>query len=53
VTDFDGVVRSARALGAEIVQDVHVNPAPGHRELWLRDPDGYVVVIASPDGDAG
>ena len=31
----------------------HVNPAPGHREIWLRDPDGYVVVIASPDGDCG
>jgi hypothetical protein len=30
----------------------HVNPAPQHREMWLRDPDGYVVVIASPDGEA-
>jgi hypothetical protein len=27
-----------------------VNPRPRHRELWLRDPDGYVVVLASPDG---
>ena len=23
-----------------------------HRELWNRDPDGYTVVLASPDGDA-
>ena len=30
----------------------HVNPAPGRREVWLQDPDGYVVVIASPDGEA-
>jgi hypothetical protein len=30
-----------------------VNPAPQHRELWLRDPDGFVVVLASPDGEAG
>ena len=29
-----------------------VNPAPQHREMWLRDPDGYVVVIASPGGEA-
>jgi catechol 2,3-dioxygenase-like lactoylglutathione lyase family enzyme len=52
VVDFDAVVGRARALGAEIVEDVHVNPAPAHRELWIRDPDGYVVVIASPDGEA-
>ena len=25
---------------------------PGHRELWIKDPDGYTVVIASPDGEA-
>jgi hypothetical protein len=29
-----------------------VNPAPQQREMWLRDPDGYVVVITSPDGEA-
>ena len=51
--DFDAAVARARALGAEIVEEPHVNPAPRHRELWVRDPDGYVVVIASPDGEAG
>ena len=25
---------------------------PGHRELWVEDPDGYTVVVASPDGEA-
>jgi hypothetical protein len=25
---------------------------PGHREIWLEDPDGYFVVIASPDEEA-
>jgi catechol 2,3-dioxygenase-like lactoylglutathione lyase family enzyme len=44
--DFEGVVRRARAAGGEIVADVHVNPNAGHRELWLRDPDGYLVVFA-------
>jgi catechol 2,3-dioxygenase-like lactoylglutathione lyase family enzyme len=53
VGDFDAVVTRARGLGAEIIQEPHVNPAPQHREIWLRDGDGYVVVIASPDGDCG
>ena len=26
---------------------------PNHWECWLRDPDGYTVVLASPDGSAG
>ena len=29
-----------------IQTDTHVNPNAGHRELWLRDPDGYLVVLA-------
>lgn len=53
VDDFDLAVGRARGLGAEVVTEPHVNPAPQHREMWLRDPDGYVVVIASPDGEAG
>jgi catechol 2,3-dioxygenase-like lactoylglutathione lyase family enzyme len=51
VDDFDAVVRRARAMGAEIVADPHVNPAPQHREMWLRDADGYVVAVAGPDGE--
>jgi catechol 2,3-dioxygenase-like lactoylglutathione lyase family enzyme len=50
--DFDAAVTRARKMKAKIVEDVHVNPGPRHRELWLRDPDGYVVVITSPDGEA-
>jgi predicted enzyme related to lactoylglutathione lyase len=58
VSDFDGVVGRAEGLGAPIVRPVHRNPpegegnGPGHRELWLSDPDGYTVVVASPDGEA-
>jgi predicted enzyme related to lactoylglutathione lyase len=51
VDDFDSAVKRARALGAEIIQGPNFNPAPQHREIWLRDSDGYVVVIASPDGE--
>jgi len=52
VSNFDVVVQNARALHAKVILDPHVNPNPKHREMWLRDPDGYVVVIASPDGEA-
>jgi len=43
-------VERARASRAEIIQGPLFNPAPRHREVWLRDPDGYVVVVAGPDG---
>lgn len=51
IADFDSAVARARGLHAEVIEEPHVNPAPQHREMWLRDPDGYVVVIASPDGE--
>ena len=50
--DFDAAVARARGLEAEILLEPHENPGPRHREIWLRDPDGYVVVIASGDGEA-
>jgi hypothetical protein len=53
VEDFDLAVDRARRLGVEIVEDVHFNPAPNHREIWLRDAEGYVVVLASLDGESG
>ena len=53
VDDFDAVVERARGLDAEIIEGPYFNPAPQHREMWLRDPDGYVAVIASPDGERG
>ena len=52
VDDFDSAVERVRRLKAEIILEPHVNPNPQHREIWLRDPDGYVVVVASPDGEA-
>jgi len=58
VTDFDDVVVRAGELQAPVVRAPHRNPpagqgnGPGHRELWISDPDGYTVVVASPDGEA-
>lgn len=52
VDDFDGAVARARELGARVVLDVHHNANAQHREVWIADPDGYTVVLASPDGEA-
>ena len=51
VSDFEAAVGRARSLRAETILEPHANPKPQHREMWLRDPDGYVVVLAGPDGE--
>jgi catechol 2,3-dioxygenase-like lactoylglutathione lyase family enzyme len=56
--DFDAALRRASEMDVEVVLPRHRNPpdgngGPNHWEIWLRDPDGYVVVLASPDGTAG
>jgi hypothetical protein len=48
VADFEGAVARARSLDAPIERDVHTNPNARQQELWLRDPDGYRVVVAGP-----
>jgi catechol 2,3-dioxygenase-like lactoylglutathione lyase family enzyme len=45
--DVDAAAARARAAGATIQTDVHHNPNAGHDELWLRDLDNYLVVLAS------
>src|SRR5262249_17448685 len=58
IEDFDAAVARTAELRAEVVLPPHRNPpegqsgGPAHREIWLRDPDGYTVVLASPDGEA-
>jgi catechol 2,3-dioxygenase-like lactoylglutathione lyase family enzyme len=48
--DFDTAVERARAARAEILNGPLFNERALHHELWLRDPDGYVVVVASRPG---
>jgi len=55
--DFEAALARAAEMNAEIVMPRHRNPptgdgGPNHWECWLRDPDGYTVVLASPDGSA-
>ena len=48
VADFERAAEAARASGAEVVTEPHVNPNALQPEIWLRDPDGYLVVVAGP-----
>ena len=55
--DFDAAMNRVAEMTPEIVMPRHRNPpegggGPKHWECWLRDPDGYLVVLASPDGSA-
>jgi len=57
VEDFDAAMVRVKELGARVVLARHRNPpdgdgGPNHWECWLLDPDGYTVVLASPDGTA-
>jgi catechol 2,3-dioxygenase-like lactoylglutathione lyase family enzyme len=50
IDDFEAAVERARALGAEIVRAPQHDPGSGgphHRDVWLRDLDGYTVVLSS------
>ena len=57
VDDFEDAVVRVGDLKARVLLPRHRNPphgdgGPNHWEIWLRDPDGYTVVLASPDGTA-
>lgn len=52
VDDLDAAVARAGELKADIVRP-HYHHVGAHQwEIWLRDPDGYTVVLSSPDGTA-
>ncbi|AXA90065.1 VOC family protein [Massilia sp. YMA4] len=51
--DFDDAVERAASIEATVLEEPHENRNAQHREIWLRDPEGYVVVIAGPYGDVG
>lgn len=58
IDDFESALSRAAEMEVEVALPRHRNPpdgngGPNHWEIWLRDPDGYTVVLASPDGSAG
>lgn len=46
VDPLAAAVERAKAAGATIQTDLHHNENAGHEEIWLRDPDSYLVVLA-------
>jgi len=40
-----------KVLGAKVVEVSHLNKNANHRECWIRDLDGYVLVLASAYGN--
>lgn len=46
--DVDAVVERARSATADVIDGPLDNPNSHLREIWLRHPDGYVVVVAGP-----
>ncbi len=57
VDDFDAIVERAVEMSVDILLPRHRNPldgngGPNHWECWMRDPDGYTIVVASPYGTA-
>ena len=44
--DFDGILARLGKSGAEVIDGPMVNPNSHQREVWLRAPEGYVVVAA-------
>lgn len=51
--DFNAVLGRAHACRARVLEGPLFNPNARHRELWLEDPNGYKVVVASCMGDLG
>jgi catechol 2,3-dioxygenase-like lactoylglutathione lyase family enzyme len=52
-TEYDPALERIAAAGVRVALDPHMNPLARHRETRLHDPDGYLVVIASPYNDLG
>jgi predicted enzyme related to lactoylglutathione lyase len=45
--DFDAAVRRAEEMKADILRERRLSEN-GNWEYWLRDPDGYTVVLTTP-----
>jgi catechol 2,3-dioxygenase-like lactoylglutathione lyase family enzyme len=49
--DFEAACVRAEELKAEVIKPRH-RSENAHWECWLRDPDGYTIVLSSPLGSA-
>ena len=49
VDDFDAAVARAAELNAEVLRPPFHHVGASQWECWLRDPEGYKVVLSSPE----
>ena len=49
--ELDDVLARIAATGTPVADGPMFNPLGQHREVWLHDLDGHLVVVASPYGD--
>ena len=50
--DFEAAVERMDKAGVQPEVAPYLNPYARHMEVWLRDPDGYRVVVAGPSSYA-
>lgn len=50
---FDETMERIKKQRAKVLEGPRVNRNANQREIWLRDPNGYVVVVAGSYGDLG
>ena len=46
--DFDALMQRVTDGAVVVLDGPLVNPNAGHREVWVRGPEGYTVVVAGP-----
>lgn len=46
--DFETVMRRVEDSAAVVLDGPLTNPNSGQREVWLRGPEGYVIVASGP-----
>jgi len=51
IDDFEDAVWRAEDMAVEILEGPLGNPNAQHREIWIHDPEGYTVLLASKYGD--
>ena len=44
--EFDADLRRVEESGSVVLDGPLVNPNSGQREVWIRGPEGYVVVVS-------
>ncbi len=53
IDDLDAAVARAEEMKVEVVLPRYHHKGANQWEIWLRDPEGYTIVLSSPDGSAG